>query len=96
LENEIFFIVQMSDQFSCDNQDKDQYYVKELILSELTKLLPCLKDKKLLFSDLKLWRLALPKTTTGNSIEKGEKFMDLERSVERSVERSNNDQFLIN
>lgn len=84
LENEIFLIIQMSDRFSTENQEKDENFVKSQILTELNNLLPCLRNSKVIFSDLKLWRLALPKGPIENSNEE-----KIESSKTKIIEKPN-------
>lgn len=91
LEDEIFLIIQMSDRFSTENQEKDESFVKSEILKELNNLLPCLQNRNLLFSDLKLWRLALPKGNMANRNEEIKKSSN-QNNLEKPNEISKNNE----
>jgi renalase len=57
----LLLIVQMSDEFSTMHQNYEKEMVLQIIVEHLNKLFPNLVNKKIKFSDLKLWGHALPK-----------------------------------
>jgi renalase len=59
-KNSLCLIIQMSDNFSNNFENAESQTVTSKIKEELFCLLPELKDSKLIFENLKLWRLALP------------------------------------
>jgi renalase len=67
-KNSLCLIVQMSEDFSEKYALIDKSAVTGKIVEEIQKLLPNLINTNILFSNLKLWGLALPKNSIENSL----------------------------
>jgi len=58
--NTLCLVIQMSSTFSEANETIEEKKVTEKIIKELENLIPVLKNNKTHYTNLKLWRLALP------------------------------------
>jgi renalase len=67
-ENSLCLIVQMSEEFSEKYQNEESDLTTKKILEEVEKLIPSVKNTKTIFSNLKLWRIALPKNSIDETL----------------------------
>jgi renalase len=67
-ENSLCLIVQMSEEFSEKYQNEDINLTTKKILEEVEKIIPQIKNTKIIFNNLKLWRIALPKNSIDESL----------------------------
>lgn len=69
-KDDLLLVVQMSDEFSTQHQNAEKEKVLKIILENLFKLFPSLKNKSVKFQDLKLWGHALPNGKLSESLIK--------------------------
>jgi len=67
-QKNVILNVQMSNEFSVDNQNTPNEDVLKIIMKDFYKLFPSLKNIKINYSDLKLWGHSLPSEKLSNKI----------------------------
>lgn len=67
-ENSLCLIVQMSEEFSEKYQNEEINLTTKKILEEVEKIIPQIKNTKIIFNNLKLWRIALPKNSIDETL----------------------------
>lgn len=67
-ENSLCLIVQMSEEFSEKYQNEEINLTTKNILEEVEKIIPQIKNTKIIFNNLKLWRIALPKNSIDETL----------------------------